>query len=67
MPVSNNISTVTGDLLRQIARKGRDMTVAVLIYKDRSGDICWYASEDLGINDAIALLEKVTTELQRKS
>ncbi len=64
--VSNNISTVTGELLRLITKKGQDMTVAVVIYKDSNDDICWYGSEDLGMSDAIELLEKVKIELMKK-
>jgi len=64
--VSNNVSTVTGELLRLIAKMGQDMTAAVVIYKDRNDDICWYGSEDLGMNDAIDLLEKVKIELMKK-
>ncbi len=64
--VSNNVSTITGELLRLIAKKGKDMTAAVLIYKDSNDDTCWYGTEDLGKNDAIDLLEKVKIELLRK-
>ncbi len=66
MIAAKNDSTVTGELLRLIAQKGEAMTAAVVVYKDRSGDICWYGSEDLKINETIALLEKVKIELARK-
>ena len=67
MSVSNDVSNVMGELLRLIAKKSHDMTAAVVIYKDRNDDICWYGSENLGKNEAVNLLERVKNELMSLS
>ena len=63
--VSNDVSTVTGELLRLIAKKGQNMTAAMVIYQDGKDDVYWYGSEDLEKSDAIDLMEKVKAELTK--
>ena len=64
--VSNDVSTVTGELLRLIAKTGQNMTAAMVIYQDGNDDVYWYGSEDLEKSDAIDLMEKVKAELLRE-
>jgi len=64
---SRNISTVTGELLRLVAKTGQNMTAAVVIYKDCNDDVYWYGSENLEKSEAIELLEKVKIELMNTS
>lgn len=67
MAKSRKVSPVTGELLRLIAKSGQNMTVAVVIYKDRNDDVYWYGTENLEKSDAIDLLGKVNIELMRTS
>lgn len=67
MAESRNISTVTGELLRLVAKTGQNMTAAVVIYKDCNDDVYWYGSENLEKSEAIELLEKVKIELMKTS
>ncbi len=44
-----------------------DMKSALLIYRDKDGDIAYQSSTDLGLGDAILMLEKVKLTLLERA
>ena len=59
MSVSHIHSDTAREMLSAVTKHGPDMSSALLVYVDGEGDICWCASDDVTVNQALWLLEKV--------
>ena len=63
MTISYIHSEPAREMLQTIAQHGPDMASALLLYVDGEGDICWRASDDIKLSQALWLLEKVKLAL----
>ena len=67
LPVSYIQTEPAREMLTVLSRDGPNMSSALLVFRATDGSINWRGSDDISLADALWMLEKVKTELLKRS